>query len=468
MQETMLEADYLVVGAGAMGMAFTDVLMTETTATVVMVDRYDAPGGHWTVAYPFVRLHQPSAFYGVNSRRLGDDGIDQVGWNKGLNELATAAEVCAYFQRVMEQQFLPSGRVRYFPMSEYLGDGRFVSNLGGPPCRVRARRVVDSTYMKVSVPSMRPPPYAVAAGARCVAPNALAGVREPFDRYVVVGAGKTGIDACLWLLYRGVDPARLTWIMPRDSWLLLRDYTQPARPTLESMLGRLAAQQEAIAAATSLDDLFARLEAREHLVRLDPAVRPTMWRCATVSRAELEQLRRIHDVVRLGRVRGIEADAIVLDGGRVPTSPRTLHVDCTADGLERRPAVPVFAGSAITLQTVRSCQQVFSAAFIAHVEATRSDEAEKNRLCTPVPHPDTDEDFVTNSLANSINAVEWAKHEELQAWLASARLNYYSRSFSQDNTTEAGRQAVMARLRDARLPAVESLQRLQAAIDARR
>ena len=32
-----LETDYLVVGAGAMGMAFTDVLMTETNATVIMV-----------------------------------------------------------------------------------------------------------------------------------------------------------------------------------------------------------------------------------------------------------------------------------------------------------------------------------------------------------------------------------------------------------------------------------------------
>ncbi|MEM7542847.1 MAG: NAD(P)-binding protein, partial [Pseudomonadota bacterium] len=67
-----LKADYLVVGAGAMGMAFTDVLLTESDATVVLVDRYHAPGGHWNTAYPFVRLHQPSAFYGVNSKQLGN------------------------------------------------------------------------------------------------------------------------------------------------------------------------------------------------------------------------------------------------------------------------------------------------------------------------------------------------------------------------------------------------------------
>lgn len=89
---TTPEADYLVVGAGAMGMAFTDTLVTETDAQVVVVDRGPAPGGHWTRAYPFVRPHQPSAYYGVNSRPLGSDSIDQLGWNGGLYELATMAE----------------------------------------------------------------------------------------------------------------------------------------------------------------------------------------------------------------------------------------------------------------------------------------------------------------------------------------------------------------------------------------
>jgi cation diffusion facilitator CzcD-associated flavoprotein CzcO len=92
-----IEADYLVVGAGATAMAFVDTLITETAATVVIVDRYDQPGGHWTTAYPFVRLHQPSAYYGVNSRPLGNDTIDQHGWNEGFYELAGAGEICAYW-----------------------------------------------------------------------------------------------------------------------------------------------------------------------------------------------------------------------------------------------------------------------------------------------------------------------------------------------------------------------------------
>jgi hypothetical protein len=142
-------------------MAFVDTLVDETSATVVVVDRNHAPGGHWNVAYPFVRLHQPSAYYGVNSRPLGSDTINQSGFNEGYFELASGAEVCAYFDAVMHQHLLPTGRVSYYPMSEYLGDGHF-RTLGGEDLSVTVRRsFVDTTRVGVVVPSMRPPPYAL-------------------------------------------------------------------------------------------------------------------------------------------------------------------------------------------------------------------------------------------------------------------------------------------------------------------
>jgi len=111
---TALETDYLVVGAGAMGMAFTDTLVTETDAQVMIVDRSHAPGWALDRAYPFVRLHQPSAYYGVNSRGLGSDSIDQLGWNEGLYELASVGEICAYFERVMHRDCYPVGRCPTF------------------------------------------------------------------------------------------------------------------------------------------------------------------------------------------------------------------------------------------------------------------------------------------------------------------------------------------------------------------
>lgn len=342
-----IETDYLVIGAGAMGMAFTDTLITESGARVVMIDRACQPGGHWTTAYPFVRLHQPSAYYGVNSRALGNNTIDLVGWNQGLNELAPVGEICAYFDAVLQQQLLPTGRVDYFPMSEYLGDGRFRTLAGTEYVVTVNRRIVDATYLRAVVPSMRPAPYSVAPGVDCVAPNELPklGTR---DRYVVVGAGKTGMDVCLWLLRNDVCPDKLTWIMPRDSWLIDRATLQPGPTFVRQFRESYGATLEAIGAATSTDDLFDRLETAGTLLRIDPSVRPSMYRCATVSHLELEQLRRIRDIVRMGHVQRIEPTTIVLDGGSVPATPTALYIDCTADGAPQRPAKPVFDADHLT------------------------------------------------------------------------------------------------------------------------
>lgn len=423
-----IEADYLVVGAGAMAMAFIDALVFESEARVVVVDRNHAPGGHWTIAYPFVRLHQPSAFYGVNSVPLGADTIDQVGWNQGLYELAGAGEICAYYDHIMRRRLLPTGRVSYFPMSEYLGqnggEGRF-RTLAGADYTVRvARRVVDATYMRVTVPAMRPPPYRVAPGIDCVPPGDLPR-RGAYERYVIVGAGKTGIDTCLWLLGHGVEPDRLTWIMPRDSWLLDRETMQPGALFAEKIKASFTAQLRAIDDAASVPDLFDRLEEAGLLLRIDPATRPAMYRCATVTRLELEQLRRITDVVRMGHLRAVEADTMVLDGGSVAVSGRELYLDCTADGAEKRPATPIFEDGRITLQSVRGCQQIFSAALIAHVEAAYADDARKNELCVPLPHPDTDIDWLRLALADYGNQLRWFDDPDLMAWLSTARLDLF-------------------------------------------
>jgi cation diffusion facilitator CzcD-associated flavoprotein CzcO len=50
-----IETDYLIVGAGAAGMAFADALIADSDADVVLVDRRHRPGGHWNEAHPAVR-----------------------------------------------------------------------------------------------------------------------------------------------------------------------------------------------------------------------------------------------------------------------------------------------------------------------------------------------------------------------------------------------------------------------------
>jgi hypothetical protein len=99
--------------------------------------------------------------------------------------------------------------------------------------------------------------------------------------------------------------------------------------------------------ASSIDDLFARLETAAVLTRIDPLVKPTMYRCAIVSDAELEQLRRVTNVVRKGHVKAIETDRIVLDHGEIPTSPQHIHVHCSADGIPQLPEQPIFQGNRI-------------------------------------------------------------------------------------------------------------------------
>lgn len=145
-----LETDYLVVGTGAAGMAFTDSLLSHSSATVTLVDRRHAPGGHWADAYPFVRLHQPSAFYGVSSVPLGNGALHAGGLHSGFHEMASADELRAYYVQVMDQHFLPTGRVQHHPCSNYSvgpdGSHRITSRLTGAVQEVRVhRKLVDTS-----------------------------------------------------------------------------------------------------------------------------------------------------------------------------------------------------------------------------------------------------------------------------------------------------------------------------------
>ena len=112
--------DYLVVGAGASGLAFADTLVAEAKRRGDGDRPSTAPGGHWLHAYPFVRLHSPSAYYGVNSLALGGDRVDQVGENAGYYERATGDEVREYFAEAAVR-LTQTGRVRMLTGHEHVG-----------------------------------------------------------------------------------------------------------------------------------------------------------------------------------------------------------------------------------------------------------------------------------------------------------------------------------------------------------
>ncbi|MET0997548.1 MAG: FAD/NAD(P)-binding protein [Marmoricola sp.] len=223
-----LEADYLVVGAGAAGMAFTDALIDHADVNVVMVDRRHGAGGHWLDAYSFVRLHHASSFYGVASTLLGGGRIQPSGPEAGQYERATAPEICAYYARVLQERLIGSGKVTFFPNCDYLGEGRFVSRLSGKRYEVRGpRRVVDARYLSPQIPATTPPPFGVADGVHVVPVGELVKVGGAPSQYVIAGSGKTATDACIWLLGNGVDPDAIVWVRPRDPWMLNRAVVQP-------------------------------------------------------------------------------------------------------------------------------------------------------------------------------------------------------------------------------------------------
>ena len=355
----MLTAEYLVIGAGAQGISFLDTLLQENpTAMAVVVDRYERPGGHWITAYPFVRLHQPTQFYGVNSTAMGSNRVETTGGNAGLSELAPASEVASYFHNVLQAKLLPTGRLTYLPMHEYDEAERVaVSRVTGEKVAIKARKIVDSAYSKVVVPSMRPPPFPIASGVVCVSVNELPKVIAPsVPRYCVLGAGKTGIDAVCFLLEKGLDPAKISWVMPRDCWHIDREAMQPGGQWLPFMLEVAGRTHEATMAATSISDLYARYERAGWIMRIDKSVEPTSNHWGNITRADAELLRTVEDVIRLGRVTSIEASGLVLEKGKREFAAGTVFIDCTANGLARRPAVPVFQGDKIIVQPVRFCQ----------------------------------------------------------------------------------------------------------------
>ena len=463
-----IETDYLVIGSGAAGLAFTDTLLDESNAHITIVDRRGKPGGHWNDAYSFVTLHQPSAFYGVNSMELGHRRKDMIGPNKGLYELASGPEVSGYFDRVMNHKLLPSGRVAYHPMCNHLGGGEFESLLSGERTRVHVRRkIVDATYFSPAIPSTHTPRFEVAPGARLVPPNALPRLWDDQRtgglprRFVVLGAGKTAMDAALWLIQAGASPDAIQWVVPRDSWIVNRITTQPAAEFFNESIGGQANQMEACARATSTDDLFLRLEACGAVMRIHPEHTPTMFHLATIAPGEAEVLRRIHNVVRLGRVQRITPDHMVLDRGRVPVAPDTLFIDCTASAVEFRPPQPIFQGDGtIVLQLVRLPQPTFSAALIAYVEAHYKGTDQLNRLCGTVPFPHTLDDYPRALMANMLNQFHWGQDKELRQWVRASRLDGFGKLMTGIDPDDTEKQAIMARFRQGAADAMANLPKL--------
>lgn len=458
----LVEADYVIVGAGAVGMAIADTLISESDRTVAIVDRRHKPGGHWHDAYPFVRLHSPSANYGVNSLHLGSDRIEQAGLNEGLFELATGDEIRAYLDQVMRQKLLPSGRVQYLPMHDFNGDCEATSMLTGEHSTLIWRcKLIDATIADTRVPSRCPPKFEVLDGVHLIPPNSLPELSESPDMIVVIGAGKTAIDAVTWLLENGTDPDIITWVRPRDAWLLNRATVQPDYRYFEQTFGWFTAQWEACAQAQSADDIFLCLEREGYVRRLDASVLPTMYRCAIVSDGEYELVSRVSNVIRMGHVERIEVGKVTLEHGAFPTTETAVFVDCSACGIPRKAAQPVFQNGRIVPQYLRQCSPTFSGALVAKLELMFENDDAKNAMSRPVPIPDRPEDLLSILYNQQLNALAWHQNPELLEWLLKSRLDQFTRMAVRASSDEDPQvHQLLKRNRSAMRPAMERLAQL--------
>ena len=133
------------------------------------------------------------------------------------------------------------------------------------------------------------------------------------------------MDVCTWLLENGVDSNHISWAKPREPGSSTGHPGSRARRSgASSSVTRPPSRRRRRRRRSPTCSLDWRNAAS--LKRLDPTIEPTMYRAPILSDNELGQLRSIEHVIRAGRVRRIQTDRIVFEGGEIPTRPdRPLH-----------------------------------------------------------------------------------------------------------------------------------------------
>ena len=257
---------------------------------------------------------------------------------------------------------------------------------------------------------------------RVLAPNDLVDLGEPANGFTIIGAGKTAMDTCNWLLDAGVDANQIRWIRPRDGWFFNRTYMQP----LDLVASYMQLQARFVERAADCDgprSFTNGLEADGVFVRIDPSVQPDVYRGATISTLELDSLRQIDNVVRLGRVRRIGTQRIAFDDTDVASDSNEIYVDCTAAGVRPVEPRPVFDRDRITMQYVTMGIAPWSAATIAAVEASDRDDERKNALCPPVTFTGEAADILRHAFAGMTGLIARGSEPDLGAWTENCRLN---------------------------------------------
>mmetsp|Transcript_71612 Transcript_71612/g.108155 ORF Transcript_71612/g.108155 Transcript_71612/m.108155 type:complete len:655 (+) Transcript_71612:115-2079(+) len=431
---TTTTCDYLVIGGGATGMAFCDTLLryhpssassssksdsnntsnsniNSTLLRVIVLDAHSQPGGHWNDAYDFCRLHQPSHMYGVESVPLEPTTVSLEKVSEEVLHRATKHELLEYYRTVqskLEKENSDGGGFRFignatldFDSEVLLENGNYQycytttttinnNNHKKQNCIQVTTRLVDARYLQPDIPKHVKPRFQWNADAiRCVPVNDLVNIIEEstttttttttqqqkhrYSYFVIVGAGKTGMDAILYLLLEGkVSADHILWIAPNEAWITSRERMGNCMEFLHEcvMMVRTAGAAGGGAANTKddknkdndnadnaffqttefLQNGFRSWEQKGKIYRIgqgnvdddskydnqdnhnhdnDNDDEPTQFKDATLDQEELRLLRTIKQVVRKSRLQRIDDDGtlVLADGRHVSLPWMTMTVD---------------------------------------------------------------------------------------------------------------------------------------------
>ena len=123
-------------------------------------------------------------------------------------------------------------------------------------------------------------------GVNLIPINGLVDIKKPWKTYLVIGAGKTGLDAILYLLGQNVSPAKISWVISNDCWYFNRKLAMNIDQLVVKSSKALLSS-----GANTVDEIYLKYEEEEVFLRLDKSVNPTKMRVATVSLQEVEKLK---------------------------------------------------------------------------------------------------------------------------------------------------------------------------------
>ncbi|OEU17837.1 hypothetical protein FRACYDRAFT_261011 [Fragilariopsis cylindrus CCMP1102] len=304
-----LECDYLIVGAGATTLAFLDTLVTELPdAKIILIDKKAAPGGHWIDSYDYVQLHQPSLVYGIASKQLEGNWLKcmltqfMLPWNHRANKTEILTYFADFVKENKEQIDFYSNSVYDFETSDE--DVHFFSSMDGSVSyQVKVNvKLIDGSSNENIVPHNSPLQFPVDDEVRVMTPNQVYDAHKENskemrkNKYVVLGAGKTGMDAVVYLQRTmKIDPVDIAWVISQDVWM-------------SSLNGGGSPKSHSILLLKYDNDTQkAALEGEEmnSMVRLDKNVMPNVFKFPLVSNEELKLYRNVKTIIRRGRATAI-------------------------------------------------------------------------------------------------------------------------------------------------------------------